>query len=68
MKILIIGGKGYVGSYLKEELWNSGIYVESYGNRLKDYNDIDTQIKNETTGKLKSKTKKQLYNEILQYV
>ena len=41
MKILIIGGKGYVGSYLKEELWNSGIYVESYGNRSKDYNDID---------------------------
>ena len=30
--------------------------------------EIDTQIKNETTGKLKSKTKKQLYNEILQYV
>lgn len=41
MKILIIGGRGYVGSYLKEELWNSGIYVESYGNRSKDYNDID---------------------------
>jgi hypothetical protein len=30
--------------------------------------EIDTQLKNETTGKLKSKTKKQLYDEILQYV
>ena len=30
--------------------------------------EIDTQIKNEMTGKQKSKTKKQLYDEILQFI
>jgi len=30
--------------------------------------EIDIQVKSETTGKLKSKTKKQLYDEILQYI
>lgn len=38
MKVLIIGGEGYVGSYLFEHLSKQGIDVQTYGNRQTDYN------------------------------
>jgi nucleoside-diphosphate-sugar epimerase len=38
MKVLIIGGEGYVGSYLFNHLFKQGIDVQKVGNRLLDYN------------------------------
>jgi nucleoside-diphosphate-sugar epimerase len=38
MKVLIIGGEGYVGSYLFNYLFKQGIDVQTVGNRLSDYN------------------------------
>jgi nucleoside-diphosphate-sugar epimerase len=38
MKVLIIGGEGYVGSYLFNYLFKQGIDVQTVGNRLLDYN------------------------------
>jgi nucleoside-diphosphate-sugar epimerase len=38
MKVLIIGGEGYVGSYLFNHLFKQGIDVQTVGNRLSDYN------------------------------
>lgn len=38
MKVLIIGGEGYVGSYLFNHLLKQGIDVQTAGNRLLDYN------------------------------
>jgi nucleoside-diphosphate-sugar epimerase len=40
MKILIIGGEGYVGSYLTKFLSSNGLDVSTYGNRRIDYNGI----------------------------
>lgn len=38
MKVLIIGGEGYVGSYLFNHLFKQGIDVQTVGNRRLDYN------------------------------
>lgn len=38
MKVLIIGGEGYVGSYLFNHIFKQGIDVQTVGNRLLDYN------------------------------
>jgi len=38
MKTLIVGGEGYVGSYLSRYLNDNGIEVSTYGNRQNDYN------------------------------
>jgi nucleoside-diphosphate-sugar epimerase len=38
MRVLIIGGEGYVGSYLFNHLLKQGIDVQTAGNRLLDYN------------------------------
>lgn len=38
MKILIIGGEGYVGSYLIKHLTSCGLDVQTFGNRQADYN------------------------------
>ena len=40
MKILIIGGEGYIGSYLSNHLTIQGFDVQCYGNRQIDYNNI----------------------------
>ena len=49
---------------LKSPVSYSSSELQDICNKL----EINTQTKNETTGKLKSKTKKQLYDEILQHV
>ena len=38
MKILIIGGRGYIGSYLFNYLSKQGIDVQIFGDRQQDYN------------------------------
>jgi nucleoside-diphosphate-sugar epimerase len=38
MRVLIIGGEGYVGSYLFNHLFKQGIDVQTVGNRRSDYN------------------------------
>lgn len=38
MKVLILGGGGYVGSYLSKHLKSNNLDVECYGNRQQDYN------------------------------
>ena len=38
MRVLIIGGEGYVCSYLFNHLFKQGIDVQTVGNRLLDYN------------------------------
>jgi nucleoside-diphosphate-sugar epimerase len=38
MKVLIIGGEGYVGSYLFNHLNKQGVDVQTFGNRQTDYN------------------------------
>lgn len=38
MKVLIIGGRGYIGSYLSTHLTNQGVDVQIFGNRQQDYN------------------------------
>lgn len=40
MKVLIIGGEGYIGTYLHKHLITQGIEVEVYGNRRLDYNNL----------------------------
>lgn len=40
MKILIIGGDGYIGSYLFRYLTNQGIDVQTFGDRRLDYNPL----------------------------
>ena len=40
MKVLILGGTGYIGSYLSTHLRNHGMEVECYGNRGVDYNEL----------------------------
>ena len=40
MKVLIIGGEGYVGSYLFRYLQNLNVDVQCYGNRRVDYNNL----------------------------
>lgn len=40
MKILIIGGEGYIGSHLYKHLSNNGLDVQTYGNRQTDYNNL----------------------------
>ena len=40
MKILIIGGEGYIGSHLYRHLTSNGLEVQTYGNRKIDYNGI----------------------------
>ena len=38
MKILIIGGEGYIGTYLNKHLISQGLEVQTFGNRRLDYN------------------------------
>ena len=38
MKVLIIGGRGYIGSYLFTHLTNQGVDVQIFGDRQLDYN------------------------------
>ena len=38
MKTLIIGGNGYIGSYLSSHLISQGLDVQTFGNRTLDYN------------------------------
>jgi nucleoside-diphosphate-sugar epimerase len=38
MKILIIGGEGYIGTYLNNYLISQGLDVQTFGNRKLDYN------------------------------
>ena len=40
MKVLIIGGEGYIGSYLNNYLTSQGLDVQTYGNRKLDYNEL----------------------------
>ena len=40
MKVLIIGGEGYIGTYLHKHLITQGLNVEVYGNRGLDYNNL----------------------------
>ena len=40
MKVLIIGGEGYIGTYLHKHLITQGLDVEVYGNRRLDYNNL----------------------------
>lgn len=40
MKVLIIGGEGYIGSYLFSYLKSHNVDVERYGNRQTDYNNL----------------------------
>lgn len=40
MKVLIIGGEGYIGTYLHKHLITQEIEVEVYGNRRLDYNNL----------------------------
>lgn len=38
MRILIIGGEGYIGTYLNNHLISQGLDVQTFGNRKQDYN------------------------------
>ena len=38
MKVLIIGGRGYVGSYLFTHLTKQGVDEQIFGDRQQDYN------------------------------
>lgn len=40
MKILIIGGEGYIGTHLSKHLSTQGLEVQTYGNRKLDYNEL----------------------------
>lgn len=40
MKVLVIGGEGYIGSYLYTYLQSQGIEVDRYGSRQTDYNNL----------------------------
>ena len=40
MKVLIIGGRGYIGSYLFTHLTNQGVDVQIFGDRQQDYNQL----------------------------
>ena len=41
MKVLIIGGQGYIGSYLVPYLTENNILTTCYGSRELDYNKLD---------------------------
>ena len=38
MKVLIVGGRGYIGSYLFNHLLNQNVDVQIFGDRQQDYN------------------------------
>lgn len=40
MKVLVIGGSGYIGSYLSKYLDDQQFSVTTYGSRTDDYNDL----------------------------
>jgi nucleoside-diphosphate-sugar epimerase len=44
MKILVIGGEGYVGSYLTKFLERRGLEVTSFGCRMEDYNNLGREF------------------------
>ena len=44
MKVLVIGGNGYIGSQLCRVLTLSGLSVDAYGNRHTDYNLLSKEI------------------------
>jgi nucleoside-diphosphate-sugar epimerase len=43
-KVLILGGNGYIGTYLTELLEEAKIDVTAYGSRTKDYNRLDASF------------------------
>ena len=43
MKILIIGGEGYIGSFLFEYFNRLNFNIDRYGNRLHDYNKLTSE-------------------------
>jgi len=43
MKILVIGSKGYIGSYLVPYLQGTGLSVDCFGDRSNDYNKLTTE-------------------------
>ena len=43
MKILIIGGRGYIGSYVSHYLLSCGFEVVSFGSRTQDYDKLTTE-------------------------
>ena len=47
MKILIIGGEGYIGTYLNNHLTSQGLDVQTYGNRKLDYNILGREYLNQ---------------------
>lgn len=49
MKTLIIGGEGYVGSYLTKFLKQHSHEVETYGNRQLDYNNLGREYLSQFT-------------------
>lgn len=49
MKILIIGGEGYVGSYLATHLTSNSLDVYTFGNRAIDYNTLSKEYLSQFT-------------------
>jgi nucleoside-diphosphate-sugar epimerase len=49
MKILIIGGEGYVGSYLVTHLTSNSLDVYTFGNRAIDYNTLSKEYLSQFT-------------------
>lgn len=49
MKVLIIGGEGYIGSHLFKHLSDQGLDVQTYGNRQTDYNILGRIFLNQFT-------------------
>lgn len=43
-KILIIGGSGYIGTFLSEYLRNKNLETTVFGNRQHDYNNLDSSF------------------------
>jgi nucleoside-diphosphate-sugar epimerase len=41
MKVLVIGGQGYIGSYLVPYLTENNILTTYYGSKELDYNKLD---------------------------
>ena len=44
MKILVIGGHGYIGSYVTQYLSSRGYSVTAYGSREEDYNQLSAEF------------------------
>lgn len=44
MNILVIGGKGYIGSYLLPHLKSTGLRVDCFGDRSNDYNKLTSEF------------------------